>query len=281
MPWTTSGRSPDPAADASARFRLACWTLWRRELVRFVRQKSRVVGALGTPVVFWVLVGSGLGRSMNLPGPGGPMSYLEFSFPGALASILMFTAIFSTISIIEDRREGFMQGVLVAPVSRAAIALGKVLGATTLAVGQACLFMCLGPLAGIRPGALALGASVAAMILIAFALTSLGFWIAWRMESTQGFHAVMNLCLMPMLVLSGAFFPASGSSKWLQWVIAVNPMSYAVALLRSALYCDSPAAGPIPGPGWEHGILVSILFAAIMFIVLIRSVTREADRAIA
>src|SRR5262245_41126958 len=91
--------------------RLACMTLWRREMVRFIRQRSRIIGALGTPLVFWLLAGAGLGRSMRLPGSES-MSYFEFSFPGALASILMFTAIFSTISIIDDRKEGFMHGVL-------------------------------------------------------------------------------------------------------------------------------------------------------------------------
>src|SRR5512141_2185658 len=116
---------------------LASYTLWLREIVRFYRDRSRVVGALGSPLVFWFLIGSGLGRSFQ-GGPARPLQggYLEYFYPGTLALILLFTAIFSTISIVEDRQEGFLQGVLVAPVPRAAIVVGKILGSTTLAVAQ-------------------------------------------------------------------------------------------------------------------------------------------------
>ena len=126
---------------------LAIYTLWRRELTQFLRQRSRIVGALGTPVVFWVLLGSGLGSSFSVDSLGVPGGgYLEYFYPGTLALILLFTAIFSTISVIEDRHDGFLQGVLVAPVPRTAIALGKILGGTTLALLQASLFLFLAPL---------------------------------------------------------------------------------------------------------------------------------------
>src|SRR5690606_33095204 len=112
----------------TAHIALPAWTLTRREIVRFLRQRSRVVGAVGTPLVFWLLFGGGIGQSIQAPGAGD--HYLEFSYPGAITAILVFTAIFAMISIIEDRREGFMQGVLVAPVPRVAIVLGKIGGAT-------------------------------------------------------------------------------------------------------------------------------------------------------
>src|ERR1700710_532328 len=129
-------------------------SLTHRELVRFLRQRHRIIGALGTPIVFWLLLGLGMGRSfqgINVPGGA---SYLEYFFPGTVLMILLFTAIFSTISIIEDRREGFLQSVLVAPVSRMAIVLGKVLGGTALAFGQGLLFLLLAPLIGIHLGIL-------------------------------------------------------------------------------------------------------------------------------
>lgn len=255
-----------------------CWTLWQREMVRFVRQKGRVIGAMGTPVIFWLLMGAGLQRSLVNPAAEGTMSYLEFSFPGAIAAILLFTAIFSTISLIDDRKEGFLQAVLVAPAPRAAIALGKVLGATTLAVGQAVLFLLFSPLAGIQHGWASISATLGAMILIAFAVTSLGFWIAWRMESTQGFHAVMNLFLLPMLVLSGAFFPPAGSATWLRMVIAANPMTYGVALVRHTLYLGGQAAPISTGPSMTVSLGVSILFATIMFALAIHSVSRESAK---
>jgi ABC-2 type transport system permease protein len=254
---------------------LATWTLWRREMVRFLRQRSRVIGAFGTPVVFWLIVGAGVGRSLNLPG-GGETSYLEFSFPGAIAAILLFTAIFSTISIIDDRKEGFLQGVLAAPVSRAAIALGKVLGATTLAVGQSLVFLLLGPFAGIELRPASVLAGLAVMVILSVFVTSLGFWIAWRMQTTQAFHAVMNLMLMPMLILSGAFFPPAGSAGWLRAIMAVNPMSYGVQLLRAALRPGDAAGDPSALPA----LFVLPAVAAIMFAVLIRAVTRESDKSI-
>ena len=122
---------------------LAIYTLWRRDIARFLRQRSRIVGALGTPVVFWILLGSGLGSSFSVGTLGVPAGgYLEYFYPGTLALILLFTAIFSTISVIEDRHEGFLQGVMVAPVPRIAIVLGKLLAGTTLALLQAVLSCC-------------------------------------------------------------------------------------------------------------------------------------------
>src|SRR5450432_2047311 len=133
---------------------LPALSLCQRELVRFLRQRHRIIGALATPIVFWLLIGAGMGRSFHVEGlPGGASeSYLQYFFPGTVLMILLFTAIFSTISIIEDRREGFLQSVLVAPVSRMAIVLGKVLGGAALAFLQAILFLILAPLIGIKLG---------------------------------------------------------------------------------------------------------------------------------
>jgi ABC-2 type transport system permease protein len=227
-PAATPGSGPGLA--------LPAFSLAKRELVRFLRQRNRVIGALATPVVFWLLVGGGMGRSFRAPGLPGGENYLEYFFPGTIVMILLFTAIFSTISIIEDRREGFLQSVLVAPVPRAAIVLGKVLGGTALAFGQAMLFLALGPLAGVRPGAGGLLLAMGLMALLALALTALGFCIAWRMSSTQGFHAVMNLFLMPMWFLSGALFPAHNASGPLRAVMLLNPLTYGLEGLREALY---------------------------------------------
>ncbi len=172
---------------------LPALSLCARELVRFVRQRNRIIGALATPLVFWLLIGGGMGRSFNAEGLPGGDNYLRYFFPGSLLMILLFTAIFSTISIIEDRREGFLQGVLVAPVSRTAIVLGKVLGGTALAFAQGLVFLLLAPTVGIRLTPASVLAAAGVMLVVAFALTGLGFCIAWRMNSTQGFHAIMNL----------------------------------------------------------------------------------------
>jgi ABC-2 type transport system permease protein len=240
-------------------------SLCHRELVRFLRQRHRIIGALATPIVFWLLIGAGMGRSFQADVPGG-QNYLHYFFPGTVLMILLFTAIFSTISVIEDRREGFLQGVLVAPVSRMAIVLGKILGGTLLAFGQGLIFLILAPLIGVRPPLAGFALCALAMLIIAFGLTALGLCIAWRMNSTQGFHAIMNLFLMPMWFLSGALFPVSGAWTGLRWVMMINPLTYALAAIRRALYWNGPAAGGnLPSLGLS--LLVSLVFAAGMFLL--------------
>ncbi|MEA2735736.1 MAG: type transport system permease protein [Humisphaera sp.] len=242
-------------------------SLCHRELVRFLRQRHRIIGALATPIVFWLLIGAGMNRSFKSDVPGGE-NYLHYFFPGTVLMILLFTAIFSTISVIEDRREGFLQGVLVAPVSRMSIVLGKVLGGTALAFGQGLIFLVLAPLIGIRLSLAAFALALITMLVVSFALTALGLCIAWRMKSTQGFHAIMNLFLMPMWFLSGALFPVSGAWRGLQLVMMLNPLTYGLAALRRAMYWnDSAGATSTAMPGLTLSLAVSAVFAIIMFAV--------------
>ncbi len=217
---------------------LASSALAHREVVRFVRQRNRVFGALVQPILFWAIFGAGLSPSFQ----SGSIGYSEYFFPGVVVLILLFTAIFATISIIDDRNTGFLQGVLVAPVPRSAIVAGKVAGTTILAVGQALLLLIAAPLFGLSIGFVGVLAAVPVLVLISVALAGLGICIAWRMDSTQGFHAVMTSFLMPMWLLSGAFFPPGGTPTWLAVVIACNPLTYGVALLRHALYLGDPRA---------------------------------------
>lgn len=257
-----------------------CCALWKREIVRFLRQRSRIIGALATPLIFWLIAGLGLGKSFALSGSANSMSYLEYSFPGAIAAILLFTAIFSMISIIDDRKEGFMQGVLVAPVSRIAIVFGKVMGATTLAVGQAAIFLFLGPSAGVPLTPLSFILTIGAMTLLSIAVAALGFTMAWIMESTQGFHAVMNVLLMPLLVLSSAFFHPEDAVGIVRWIILMNPMSYGTGLLRSALYLNSSRTHTVSSPSWVVELGVTLLFAVVMLLLALRVATRHSSRAL-
>ena len=248
---------------------LAIFTLWRRDVVRFYRQRSRVIGALGTPVVFWILLGSGLGSSFRVGSAGAAGGgYLEYFYPGTLALILLFTAIFSTISVIEDRREGFLQGVLVAPVPRTAIVLGKILGGTTLALMQAGVFLLLAPVASMPIGLASLPLMAVVLATLAFALTGLGFMLAWMLDSTQGFHAIMNLLLFPMWLLSGAVFPPTGAAEWIRWVMLINPMTYGVSAIRGVL-ANSDAAG---SASVGNSLLVIVLFGAITLAISTASV---------
>lgn len=212
---------------------LATYSLWRRDVVRFLRQPSRVVGALLTPVIFWFVIGSGLGSSFQPAlGEGG---FLPYYFPGSLALIVLFTAIFSTISIIEDRREGFLQGVLASPAPRAAIVFGKALGSTTLAVLNGLVFLLLLPFSGLTPSVVEVAGAIACLMLLGLSLSGLGIMIAWPLRSAQGFHAIMNVVLIPMWLLSGALFPASGASGWVQTLMQINPLTPAVEILRGFL----------------------------------------------
>ncbi len=222
-------------------------TLWWREITRFRRQRSRLIGAFLQPLVFWLVLGGGLKGSFRPPGASAATNYVEYFYPGVLVLVLLFTAIFATISTVEDRKQGFLQGVLVAPIGRPTIVMGQALGGTTLALMQGLVFLLLAPLAGIRPGIGGAALAVALMTLIAFALTNVGLMIAWRIESTQGFHAIMNLILIPIWLLSGAFFPAAGAPAWLRWTMRVNPLTYAMTALRQSLYLGGAVRTAVPG----------------------------------
>ena len=248
---------------------LCSWTLLKREVVRFLRQRHRIIGALGTPAVFWILIGSGLGKSFQSPVGGAPagtagLDYLRYFFPGTILLILLFTAIFSTISIIEDRREGFLQSVLVSPVPRSSIVLGKLLGGTALATAQGVLFVALAPFLGMNLGAERLLYVLAVIVLMSFALTGLGFVMAWRLDSTQGFHALMNLFLMPLWFLSGALFPVDGAPHWLRIVMEINPLTYSLSALQIGLYHFSTTAfKPLESPAFCFAVTAA--FAVVMF----------------
>lgn len=256
-----SGGAQMTRSDLQVSLPLAAWALWRREVVRFVRQRSRVVGALGTPLVFWLLIGSGFGTSVRTPGEGAS-HFLAYTFPGAIVLITLFTAIFSTISIVEDRQAGFLQGVLVSPAGASALVWGKLSGATCLGLVQGMLFLCLGPLSGLSLSVMTVAAGALVLIVLGLGLSALGFVIAWTLDSTQGFHAVMNLLLMPMWMLSGALFPPSGASGWIQWVIAANPLTYGVSALRHAIHAQEAAGAG--GPTLAVSMAVSIVFTVLM-----------------
>ncbi|MDA0999417.1 MAG: ABC transporter permease [bacterium] len=256
------------------RYLLPVYTIWRRELVRFLRQRSRIVGAFGQPIIFWLILGSGFGESFKMPGGlGSRADYLEYFYPGILGMVILFTSIFSTFAVVEDKKERFLQGVLVAPVPRSAIVLGQILGGTTLALIQGILLLIAAPLAGVPLSAAGAAAAIAVMGMIGFALTGLGLLFAWRMESTQGFHAIMNLVLIPLWLLSGAVFPAAGAHTWLAWIMKINPLTYGMAALRHALYAAQPeAVGHLPGLALS--LAVTALFGLVTFLFAVRTAGR-------
>ena len=267
---TTSSANPTVLAAATL---WPAYTLWRRELVRFFREKGRVVGALGTPLIFWLFIGSGFDNVFRPAGADASAGYFSYFLPGIVVLVLLFTAIFSTFSVIEDRQAGFLQGVLVAPVSRQAIVIGKLLGGTTLAVGQGLLLVGIAWLAPNVDVSLTLGAFfglVGILTLVAFGLVGLGFTLAWRMSSTQGFHSIMNLLLMPMWLLSGAVFPADSAPTWLGILMAVNPLTYGMTAVRAALGFERPGSEA----SFPIAIAVTIGFMAVTFWTSVRAVRK-------
>src|SRR5712692_3711549 len=170
---------------ASAGLILPALTLLWREIVRFYRQPARVVGVIASPLVFWLVIGSGFGSSFRSGSGPGQQHYLDYFYPGALIMIVLFTSIFTMMSVIDDRKEGFLLSVLVAPVPRSAIVLGKVLGGTTLATVQGMIFLIFAPFAGVHLGFVQVLVIAAVVFLFSFALTALGFAIAWPMGSSQ------------------------------------------------------------------------------------------------
>lgn len=257
---TQSSTFPVAVAPGSSGIFLPSFTLWWREIVRFYRQRGRVVGVIASPLLFWLVIGAGFGTSFRGGEAPGQQHYLDYFYPGTLVMIVLFTSIFAMMSLIEDRKEGFLLSVLVAPVPRSAIVLGKVLGGTTLSAIQGLVFLAFAPFAGVHLTSLAFVLAVIIVFLVSFALTALGFAIAWPMDSTHSFHAVINLFLIPLWLLSGALFPLSGASGWMRILMQINPLTYGVEALRTVLYPGSTQVAPLPA-----SMATLLLFALFMF----------------
>jgi ABC-2 type transport system permease protein len=248
-------------------------SLWQREIVRFYRQKARVVGVLLSPLLFWIVIGSGFGNSMR-GANGTGQHYLDFFFPGALTMIILFTSIFTMMSVIEDRNEGFLLSVLVAPVSRSVIVMGKVLGGTTLATIQGLIFLVFAPFIGVHFTVNSFLLIVLTVFLVSFSLTALGFAIAWPMDSTQAFHAIINLFLIPLWLLSGSLFAVKDASKWLALLMRINPLTYGTEALRGLMYPQ------VASPDFPIAFDLAILggFAAVMFIIAFTLANRRTTK---
>ncbi len=211
------------------------FSLAKREFTRFIRQPQRVIGTVAQPLLFWLFLGAGFGGSFRPAGMEN-VTYLEYFYPGVMLMMMLFASIFSSITIIEDRDAGFLQGVLVAPVSRLAIVLGKVLGATSIAMIQTLIFTIAAPFLGLHLGAGALVLLLMGFLLTGIGFSALGFLLAWGMKSTSAFHAVMMVFLMPLWMLSGALFPIGNVPGWMKAVMLANPVSHALVIIRAPFY---------------------------------------------
>ena len=220
-----------------------------RDLRRFFRQPSRVVGSFAQPLILWLVLGAGFAGSFqpgaNVDAGAGGVGYLQYFYPGVVVLTMLFTAIFSTISVIEDRHHGFLQAVLAAPASRTALVLGKTLGGVAIALLQAAVLILLAPLAGFSLAAIDWPLLLGALVLASVGFTALGFAMAWWIDSTQGYHAVMMVALIPLWMLSGAMFPTPtrGGSRVMAALMAADPMTYVMSAARLGFHGGVVPAG--------------------------------------
>jgi ABC-2 type transport system permease protein len=232
-----------------------------REMLRFLYDRTRMIAQLVQPVLWLLVMGTGLS---SLAGGAGGVNLRTFMFPGVMAMSVMFTGMFSAASIVWDREFGFLREMLVAPVSRAAIVIGKVLGGAIVATIQGVVILVLAGLAGVPYDPLMLGALVLLMFAGAFTITAFGVVLAARIKKMQAFFGIMQMALMPMLFLSGALFPLSGLPSWLGFLTRVNPLTYAVDPLRHEVFSHITASPALmarfnPGVTWFNWTVPPLL----------------------
>lgn len=248
--------------------------LWRRDLVRFFRQPSRLVGALAQPVLFWGIIGSGMAATFRMP--GSEEGYLRYFYPGVVLMVVLFAAIFTTLSVIEDRHAGFLQAVLAGPGSRASVVVGKVLGSASVALSQAALFLLLAPAAGFPLASVDWPLLALALSLASVGLAALGFAVAWLVDNVQGYHAIQMTLLVPLWIVSGAMFPRSPDHPVMAAVMRANPVAYAVSATRRALG-GPDAPGTMPGSvGRDLAVLAA--FAAVNLALAVLAARRRGAR---
>ncbi len=219
----------------------AVYIIWYRDILRYWRDRWRLVASLAQPLLFLVVFGSGLSSSLGggLFGGKSGLSYVQFMFPGIIGMSILFTAIFGAMSIVWDREFGFLKEVLVAPIDRWSVAIGKALGSTTQAMIQGLIILILAPFVGVHLSLVTVLEIVPLAAVLAFGLSSLGVAIASMMRSLQGFQVVMNFLMMPMFFLSGALFPLTNLPGWMTVLTRLNPASYGIDPLRRVVLSDS------------------------------------------
>lgn len=280
-PRQTAPAQPALATEVAA-VRLAGGTLvdnvrgmkvvWQRELIRFRRNRLRILTSLAQPVLFLFVLGTGLSTLVRGHSYAGGFDFRTFMFPGIIAMTVLFTAVFSAVSIVWDREFGFLREILVAPVNRGAIILGKAFGGATVATAQGLIMLALAGFVHVPYSPLLMLTLVGEMALTAFMITAIGLMLASRMTEVQAFQVVIQFFVMPMFFLSGAMFPLSNLPRWLTILTKVDPLSYAVDPMRRAIFAavDAPAVAQrafSPGVSWG-GWLLPIWFELLLMLLI-------------
>ena len=213
----------------------AIYVLWMREMKRWWRAKSRIVGSLAMPLFFLVFLGLGF-RRMTIPGLAGDVDYIRFLVPGIIGMSILFSSTFGGLSVLWDREFGFLKEIMVAPVSRVSIVLGRIAGGATTALIQAVLILAISYIMGFKIiNILSIFLAIVFMILIAVTFLGLGLIFASKMRDMQGFSIVMNFVIFPLFFLSGALYPLENFPVWLRYISKLDPLTYGVDGLRAAL----------------------------------------------
>ncbi|TAK35002.1 MAG: ABC transporter [Chloroflexota bacterium] len=257
------------------------YIIWYRDVLRFWRDRPRIIASLAQPALYLFIFGSGLSSSFGGGGAGGfSGSYVQFIFPGVVGMALLFTSIFSALSIAWDREFGFLKEVLVAPLSRSAVAIGKALGGSTQAVLQGGIVLVMAPLVDVTLTPLVVIQVIPLMFLLAFSLTSLGIALASRLKSMEGFQVVMQFLMMPMFFLSGALFPLVGIPDWLKVLAHLDPVTYGIDPIRRVILSASSVSAAQAVAGVEifgrtltiaEEIVILAVFAALMLAFAVRA----------
>jgi ABC-2 type transport system permease protein len=235
----------------------AIYIIWKRDLIRYWRDRMRVVASLAQPVLFLFVFGSGLSSSLRgstggFGGPGSSLQYVQFIFPGIIGMSVLFTSIFGAMSIVWDREFGFLREMMVAPVRRSSLVIGKCLGGATVAAFEGVILICLAGLVGVPYAPILILEIFGLQLLVAFSITAFGVMAAARVKQMQSFMALTQMVIMPMYFLSGALFPVSGLPQWLAILNRIDPLTYAVDPMRRAVFAHlniSPVARRILDPG--------------------------------
>ena len=225
----------------------AIYIIWYRDVLRFWRDRSRLVAAFAQPILYLVIFGTGLSSALSgggrFGGGGQALNYTTFIYPGIIGMTVLFGSIFSAMSIVWDREFGFLKEVMVAPIDRSAVAIGKSLGGATQAMVQGLILLILAPIVGVKLTVMTVVVLVPLVFVLAFALSALGVAIASRMKSMQGFQVVMNFLMMPIFFLSGALFPVGSSlPDWMKVLTAIDPAAYGIDPIRRVTL-----EGTVPG----------------------------------
>ena len=231
------------------------YIIWLREMKRFVRYRSRLITSVVTPLLWLLIFGTGLGSAIRFGGiPGG---YQAFIYPGIIGQTILFTSIFSGVSVIIDRQYGFLKEILVAPIARPSIVFGKAIGISTTAVIQGIILLLLSFVVGVQMTPLIFIASILLMIPISVGLAGVGLLIASFTDSMEGFNLIMSFVVLPIFLLSGALFPVSGLPNFLQVTVYLDPLTYGVDALRHIILGQGAIALHI-------SVIVILVFAVVM-----------------